>query len=93
MAKAATNHIKSDSEMNLRRSIGVITGKCLPNLSKRDIEKDESTRELFEELIEKLDAYNENGRYHDDIKKLKARFKQASERELPAKRRVVAQPD
>lgn len=81
LTKASTNHIKADKETNLKRALKIISGKCLPELNKKSLEADEATIENFEDLLLKLEEYNINGRYLDDIKKLKHGFKQAMERE------------
>ncbi|WP_328185153.1 hypothetical protein [Marinobacter sp. OP 3.4] len=81
LTRAATNHIKSEKEVNLRRALKLINNKCLPELDRNTLEHDEYIIESFEDLVKSLAEFNSNQRYDDDIRFLKIRFKNAMERE------------
>ncbi|WP_417439756.1 hypothetical protein [Idiomarina abyssalis] len=79
--RAAINHLKADKEANLRRALRLVSNNCLPKLNKTRLERDEGIIESYEELLEQLSESNVNDRYKDEIRLLKIRFKQATERE------------
>jgi len=81
LCKASIHHIKADKETNLRRALSIIETKCLPNLNKKALEIDENNVECFEDLLTKLEEYDSNERYTDNIRMLKIRYKQAIETE------------
>ncbi|WP_226704493.1 hypothetical protein [Microbulbifer elongatus] len=78
--RASVEHIKAGREGNLRRALRRINEKCLPKLNKQLLEADESVTDSFSELVSMLEEFNVNGRYADDLKLLKYRYKQAQER-------------
>ena len=81
LVSAAKNHIKADEEANLRRTLRLIYEKCLPELNKAQLEKDERNIESFYKLISTLEDYNVNNRYEDDLQLLKIKFKAAMNKE------------
>lgn len=81
LTKAAINYIKADKENNLIRVLKLVSNKCLPKLNKSALESYEGIIESYEELLEKLSEFNVNGRYTDDIRLLKIKFKQGMARE------------
>lgn len=66
--------MKCDSEGNLKAMFGFID-TCLKSLDNSQLESAIDCHELVNELINKLEEYNENSRYTCEINKLKKEYK------------------
>jgi hypothetical protein len=61
----------SKDELNVGRSIRNLTSDALPNLYKEDYEENDELSEEIDNLIIKMEEFNLNGKYSDEINDIK----------------------
>lgn len=77
---AGERFIVAEHEANLIRAISCLH-ICFDNLDKSRLQDDDAHVQAYQSFIEKLEGFNVNQRYLDDIRKLKKQFKAASQRQ------------
>ncbi len=79
--RASINNLISDKEMLLRITLDQLFLICFPNIYLQDFESNEDLKKEYSELLRLLEEANINGRYGNEIKKLKFMYSNANKRD------------
>lgn len=83
LVSCAGFYIRGEDEANLTRVLRILRDDCIPLLNKQNI-GDVAEQELdIESMLKSLEKINTNGRYDDDIRNIRQRFKAALKRNPP----------
>lgn len=81
---SAEHYLIADDQVNLQRTLRLLTTKCLPELDQDDLE-DWQLNARVDQLVEALKKENVSDRYTDHIDGLNAALKIATKRKRPSK--------